>query len=73
MSVVKVIEILAESKDSWEDAARQAVEEASRTIHDIKSIYIKEFQATVENGKVQAFRVDAKISFAVREQREAAE
>ncbi len=65
MTVVKVIELLAESEQSWEDAARQAVAEASKTLRGISSIYISEFQATVENDQVKNFRVNAKISFVV--------
>jgi flavin-binding protein dodecin len=63
MSIVKVIEVLAESNESWEDATRQALQEASKTVHNIKSIYIKEMQAIVENNKIATYRVNAKISF----------
>ena len=63
MAVVNVIELLAESEKSWEDAARQAVEEATKTLRGVTSVYIEEFQATVENDKVKNFRVDAKVSF----------
>jgi flavin-binding protein dodecin len=63
MAVVKVVELLAESKESWEDAARQAVAEATESIRGVRSVYISEFQAIVENDKVSAFRVNAKVSF----------
>ena len=63
MSVVTVVELLAESDESWEDATRKAVEEATKTIRGVSSVYIKEFQATVENDKVKTFRVNAKVSF----------
>jgi dodecin len=63
MAVVKVIELLGESGESWEDATRQVVAEATKTLHGGTSIYVKEFQATVENDKVKNFRVDAKVSF----------
>jgi flavin-binding protein dodecin len=63
MSVVTVVELLAESEESWEDAARKAVEEATKTIRGVSSVYIKEFQAAVENDKVKTFRVNAKVSF----------
>jgi dodecin len=63
MAVVNVIELLAESEQSWEDAARQAVAEAVKTIRHIRSVYIKEFQATVENDRVKSFRVNVKVSF----------
>ena len=65
MAVVKVIELLAESEQSWEDAARKAVEEAAKSQRGVSSIYIKEFQATVENDKIKAFRVNAKVSFLI--------
>lgn len=63
MSVIKVIEVLSDSDKSWEDAAQQAVAKASKTVHNIKSIYIKDHSATVNNGKITSYRVTAKISF----------
>ncbi len=63
MSVVKVLELLAESEESWEDAARQAVAEASKTLRGISSVYVSEFQATVENDKIKNYRANVKISF----------
>ncbi|QJT10139.1 dodecin family protein [Oceanidesulfovibrio marinus] len=63
MSVVKVIEILAQSDKGWEDAVQQAVTEASKTVRHIKSVYVEEFQALVEDNKVVSYRVTAKISF----------
>ena len=63
MPVVKVLELLAESEESWEDAARQAVAEASKTVRGIRSVYMSEFQATVENDKIKAYRANVKISF----------
>jgi hypothetical protein len=65
MAVVKVIELLAESEKGWEDAARMAVQEATQSIKGVTSVYISEFQATVENDKVKNFRVNAKVSFKV--------
>ena len=63
MAVVKVIELLGESEENWEDATRQVVAEATKTLHGVTSVYVKEFQATVENDKVKNFRVTAKVSF----------
>ena len=65
MSLVKVIEVLAQSPEGYEEAVREAVSEASKTIRNILSVYVKDFQAVVENGQVVAYRVAAKISFAV--------
>lgn len=63
MSVVKVIEVLSDSKVSWEDAAQQAVAKSSKTLHNVKSIYIKDHSAMVENGKITSYRITAKVSF----------
>jgi flavin-binding protein dodecin len=63
MSVIKVIEVLSESQLSWEDAAKQAVTKASKTIHNIRSVYIKDHSAMVDNGTIKTYRVTAKISF----------
>ena len=65
MAIVKVIEVLAESDASWEEAVKKAVTEASRTVRNIKSVYVKEFQAMVEGDRIRQFRVNAKISFVV--------
>ncbi len=65
MAVVKVIEILAESNKSWEDATKIAVAEASKTIRNIQAVYIESFQAIVENNEIARYRVDAKVSFLV--------
>jgi dodecin len=62
-TVVKVIEVLSQSPKSWEDAAQGAVNEASKTLRNIRSIYVKEMTAEVENGKISNYRVNAKVSF----------
>jgi flavin-binding protein dodecin len=67
MPVVKVIEVLAESNEGWEAATQEAVSEAAKTVRNIKSVYIKEFQAIVEGNEVVRYRVDVKISFVVQE------
>jgi flavin-binding protein dodecin len=61
--IVKVIEVLSESPKSWEEAAKNVVSEASKTLRNIRSVYIKEFTATVENDKVATYRVNAKVTF----------
>lgn len=63
MPIVKVIEVLAQSDKSWDDAARVALQEASKTVRNIKSIYVKEMQAIVEDGHIAQYRINAKISF----------
>jgi dodecin len=61
--MVKVIEVLAQSENSWEDAAKVALEEAAKTVRNIQSIYVKEMQAVVENDRIVQYRINAKISF----------
>ena len=65
MAVLKVIEVLANSTKGWEDAAKQAVEQASQSVKNIRSVYIREQSATVENGKIVQYRVNVKITFEV--------
>jgi len=67
MAVVKVIEILAESQESWEAAAQEAVAEAVKTVRGIQTVYINALQAIVEGDKIVRYRVDAKISFIVKD------
>ena len=66
MAVLKVIEILASSKESWEDATRNAVKEASKSVKNIRSVYVQENSGVVENGDVTQFRVNVKITFEVK-------
>jgi flavin-binding protein dodecin len=66
--IVKVIEVLAESPRSWEDAAQVALREAARTLRNITSIYLKDMQAIVRDGRVAAWRINAKVSFVVNDQ-----
>jgi dodecin len=63
MSIVKVIELSSQSPNSWEEATRQAVETASTTIRNIRSVWVKEFEAVVDNNNVTQFRVNLKLSF----------
>ncbi|MGB8275263.1 MAG: dodecin family protein [Alphaproteobacteria bacterium] len=63
MSLIKVIEVMAESDKSWEDAAHSAVRIASKSVRNVKSIWVDNFSAVVENGKIVKYRVDGKISF----------
>jgi dodecin len=62
-NTLKVIEVLAESEKNWEDAAAQAVEKAASTLNNIRSIFIKNLEAKVENNKIVRYRINAKISF----------
>lgn len=65
MAIVKVIEVLAQSDKGWEDAANMALQEAARTVRNIKSLYVDDFQAKVEGNRITGYRLRAKISFVV--------
>ena len=67
MGVLKVIEILANSNKGWEDAAKNAVAHASKTVKNIRSVYIQEQSATVSNGEINQYRVNAKITFEIED------
>lgn len=65
MAVLKVIEVLANSDTSWEDATRKAIKEASKTVKNIKSVYVKEQSAIVNGDDATEFRVNVKLTFEV--------
>lgn len=66
MAVVKVIEILSNSNTSWEDATAKGIEKASESIKNIKSAFVQSQSVTVKDGKVDEYRVNLKVSFAVK-------
>ncbi|PYL08931.1 MAG: dodecin domain-containing protein [Verrucomicrobia bacterium] len=61
--IVKVIEVMSQSSSSWEEATQNVVSEAAKTLRNIRSVYVKEFTAEVENDRVTNYRVNAKITF----------
>jgi len=63
MSVAKVIEISAESNNSFEDAIKSGIAQASKSVHGIKGAWVNGQQAVVDQGKVVKYRVDLKVSF----------
>jgi flavin-binding protein dodecin len=64
-SVAKVIEISAESPESFEDAIRRGIAKASTTVEDIQAAWVKSQQVTVKEGEIATFRVDLKVTFIV--------
>ena len=66
MSVLKVIEVLANSSESWEDATKNAVAHASKSVNNIRSVYVTEQSATVKDGKIDDYRINVKITFEVK-------
>ncbi len=67
MSVLKVIEIMANSSKSWEDATRNAVKHASKSIKGIKSAFVQSQSVVVDGNDVSQFRVNVKITFEVKD------
>lgn len=66
MAVLKVIELLANSDKSWEDAAQNAVKQASKSIRKIRSVNVKNLSLTVgDDGSVSDYRLNAKVTFEV--------
>ncbi len=65
MAVAKIIEISAESSESFEDAIKQGIAKAAQTIHNIKAAWVKGQQVVVADGQVTAYRVDLKVTFIV--------
>ena len=65
MSIMKVIEVLANSEKSWEDATKKAVKQASKSVKNIKSVFVQSQSAVVKDDEVTEFRVNLKITFEV--------
>lgn len=63
---MKVIEILSNSKESWEDATATGIEKASKSVKNIKSAFVQSQSVTVDDGKVQEYRVNLKVTFEVK-------
>ena len=66
-STYKVIELIGTSPNSWEEAAKNAVETASRNLKDLRIAEAVEFDMKVEDGKVSAYRTKVKVSFKYQE------
>ena len=62
-SVYKIVELVGSSSTSWEDAAKNAVETASKTLKDLRIAEITQLDMKIENGKVAAYRVKVSLSF----------
>lgn len=67
MSVAKIVEITAESEQSFEDAVRKGLQRASQTIQNIQGAWIKEQKVRINDGKIAGFRVAMKVTFLLKE------
>jgi len=66
MAILKVIEILAESNKSWEDATENGISKANESVKNIKSAFVQSQSVTVDDGKIDSYRVNLKITFEVK-------
>ena len=66
MAVMKVIEIMANSEESWEDATRKGIKKASESIKGIKSAFVQSQSVVVDDGDVKEYRVNLKVTFEVK-------
>ena len=66
MAVLKVIEIMANSDKSWDDATRKGIKKASETVKNIKSAWVQDQSVTVTDGEIDNYRVKLRISFEVK-------
>ena len=67
MTAVKVIKVLGISEESWEDAANQAVQQASETVRDIRGVEIENWTAKVDDGEIVEYRATTEIAFPVED------
>ncbi|UCD61817.1 MAG: dodecin domain-containing protein [Flavobacteriaceae bacterium] len=65
MSVLKVIEVLGNSTESFEDAVQNVINEASKTVKNIKSVYVQDMQVSVKDNVIAEYRVNTKVTFAI--------
>lgn len=69
MTVGKVVELIGSSKESFEGAVENAVDEAAKTIRGIREVWVQDLKVAVENGKITEYRAGVKVTFLVEEDR----
>lgn len=67
MTAVKIIKVLGTSSESWQDAAEEAVREASRTVEDIRGIEIRDHTASVSDGSITEYKATVEVAFPVHD------
>ena len=66
MATMKVIEVMSESTESWEDATQSGVSDVCKSVNGVNSVWVKDQSAVVEDGKITKYRVKLKVSFSVK-------
>ena len=67
MTVVKIIELVGESKSSWEDAVQNAVFDASKSVDGITGVEIYNLTANIDGGKIVEYKANVKVAFGVQD------
>ena len=67
MPVAKITEISATSKESFDDALNAGIKRANKTLNNVKSVWIKDQQADIENGKISQYKVLLKVTFVLED------
>jgi flavin-binding protein dodecin len=65
MTIVKIIELIGSSPNSWSEAAQNAVTEAAKTVKNIKGVHVRRCTTKVKNNKIVEYNADVKIAFIV--------
>ncbi|WP_135302331.1 dodecin family protein [Haloarcula amylovorans] len=68
MTAIKIVKVLGTSEESWEDAAHEAVSQASETIEDIHGIEVEDWTANVEDGQITEYKTTVEVAFPVHKQ-----
>jgi flavin-binding protein dodecin len=68
MTVAKVTEITSSSKQSFEDAVKQGIERAAKTLDNVKGAWVHEQTVTVNDGRIDEYRVNMKVTFVLKEE-----
>lgn len=67
MSVARVTEVIARSKKSFDDALKQGVDRAHKTLKNVKGVWINDQSVDIENGKIVAYKLSLKVTFVLKD------
>jgi flavin-binding protein dodecin len=69
MTAVKIVKLLGTSSESWEDAAREAVDEANETIDDIHGVEVESWTAEIDDGEITEYKATVEVAFLIHHER----
>lgn len=67
MTVAKIIELVGESKVSWEDAVKSAISDASKSVDNITGVEVYNLTANIDNGRIVEYKANVKLAFGVHD------